>query len=552
MLKLLIGKGEMVMVASENEFTYIIAGAGSAGCVLANRLSEDPKNRVLLLEAGTKDSYPWIHIPVGYFKTAMNPKTDWCFETEADPGLNGRSIPYPRGKVLGGSSSINGLVYVRGQSQDYDQWRQLGNAGWSWDEVLPYFKKAEDQQRGESETHGVGGPLAVSDISFTRGFSSSFIDAAEEVGIPRTDDFNGGDQEGVGFYQLTTRNGRRCSAAVGFLNPVKHRSNLTIATEALVHRVIFEGKRAVGVEFSVKGEKRVERVTKQGGEILLSCGAIASPKVLQLSGVGPASVMQEFGIDMVHELPGVGMNLQDHLAARSVYKTNEPSLNNEVNSILGKLRIGLEYALFRKGPLTIAAGHVGMFAKTRPDLETPDVQFHVIPLSITGVGKELHRFAAFTASVCQLRPESRGHVVIKSTDPSVDPGIHPNYLATVNDQQTIVDGLKLSRKIIATPTMQKLVTEEFAPGLATQTDEQLLQFARDTGSTVYHPVSTCKMGPDPMAVVDERLRVHGMWGLRVVDASIMPTLNSGNTNAPTIMIGEKAADMILEDARNAA
>jgi len=552
MLILLIGKGEMVMVASENEFTYIIAGAGSAGCVLANRLSEDPKNRVLLLEAGTKDSYPWIHIPVGYFKTAMNPKTDWCFETEADPGLNGRSIPYPRGKVLGGSSSINGLVYVRGQSQDYDQWRQLGNAGWSWDEVLPYFKKAEDQQRGESETHGVGGPLAVSDISFTRGFSSSFIDAAEEVGIPRTDDFNGGDQEGVGFYQLTTRNGRRCSAAVGFLNPVKHRSNLTIATEALVHRVIFEGKRAVGVEFSVKGEKRVERVTKQGGEILLSCGAIASPKVLQLSGVGPASVMQEFGIDMVHELPGVGMNLQDHLAARSVYKTNEPSLNNEVNSILGKLRIGLEYALFRKGPLTIAAGHVGMFAKTRPDLETPDVQFHVIPLSITGVGKELHRFAAFTASVCQLRPESRGHVVIKSTDPSVDPGIHPNYLATVNDQQTIVDGLKLSRKIIATPTMQKLVTEEFAPGLATQTDEQLLQFARDTGSTVYHPVSTCKMGPDPMAVVDERLRVHGMRGLRVVDASIMPTLNSGNTNAPTIMIGEKAADMILEDARNAA
>lgn len=486
------------------------------------------------------------------FQDGNEPKTDWCFETEADPGLNGRSIPYPRGKVLGGSSSINGLVYVRGQSQDYDQWRQLGNAGWSWDEVLPYFKKAEDQQRGESETHGVGGPLAVSDISFTRGFSSSFIDAAEEVGIPRTDDFNGGDQEGVGFYQLTTRNGRRCSAAVGFLNPVKHRSNLTIATEALVHRVIFEGKRAVGVEFSVKGEKRVERVTKQGGEILLSCGAIASPKVLQLSGVGPASVMQEFGIDMVHELPGVGMNLQDHLAARSVYKTNEPSLNNEVNSILGKLRIGLEYALFRKGPLTIAAGHVGMFAKTRPDLETPDVQFHVIPLSITGVGKELHRFAAFTASVCQLRPESRGHVVIKSTDPSVDPGIHPNYLATVNDQQTIVDGLKLSRKIIATPTMQKLVTEEFAPGLATQTDEQLLQFARDTGSTVYHPVSTCKMGPDPMAVVDERLRVHGMWGLRVVDASIMPTLNSGNTNAPTIMIGEKAADMILEDARNAA
>ncbi|MDA0662905.1 MAG: choline dehydrogenase [Proteobacteria bacterium] len=540
------------MASSEDEYTYIIAGAGSAGCVLANRLSTDPKNRVLLLEAGTKDSYPWIHIPVGYFKTAMNPKTDWCFETETDPGLNGRSIPYPRGKVLGGSSSINGLVYIRGQSHDYDQWRQLGNAGWSWDDVLPYFKKAEDQQRGENETHGVGGPLAVSDISFTRGFSSAFIDAAAEVGIPRTDDFNSGDQEGVGFYQLTTRNGRRCSAAVGYLNPVKHRSNLTITTEALVHRVVFEGKRAVGIEFSVNGEKRIARVTKDGGEVLLSCGAVASPKVLQLSGVGPAPVLQEFGIGMVHELPGVGMNLQDHLAARSVYKTNEPSLNNEVNSILGKIRIGLEYALFRKGPMTIAAGHVGMFAKTRPDLETPDVQFHVIPLSITGVGKALHKFAAFTASVCQLRPESRGHVVIKSTDPSVDPAIHPNYLSTVNDQQTIVDGLRLSRKIMATPTMKKLVIEEFAPGPATQTDEQLLQFARDTGSTVYHPVSTCKMGPDSMAVVDERLRVHGMQGLRVVDASIMPTLNSGNTNAPTIMIAEKAADMILQDRRSAA
>ncbi|MEX2616085.1 MAG: choline dehydrogenase [Alphaproteobacteria bacterium] len=540
------------MAASEDEYTYIIAGAGSAGCVLANRLSADPKNRVLLLEAGTRDSYPWIHIPVGYFKTAMNPKTDWCFETEIDPGLNGRSIPYPRGKVLGGSSSINGLVYIRGQSRDYDQWRQLGNAGWSWEDVLPYFRKSEDQQRGESETHGVGGPIAVSDISFTRGFSSAFIAAAEEVGIRRTDDFNSGDQEGVGFYQLTTRNGRRCSAAVGYLNPVKHRSNLTITTEALVHRVIFDGKRATGVEFSVGGQKRVARVTQDGGEVLLSCGAVASPKVLQLSGVGPAPVLREFGIDIVHELPGVGMNLQDHLAARSVYKTNEPSLNNEVNSILGKMRIGLEYALFRKGPMTIAAGHVGMFARTRPDLETPDVQFHVIPLSITGVGKALHKFAAFTASVCQLRPESRGYVVIRSTDPSVDPAIHPNYLSTVTDQQTIVDGLKLSRKIMSTPTMKKLVIEEFAPGPAAQTDEQLLQFARDTGLTVYHPVSTCKMGPDSMAVVDERLRVHGMRGLRVVDASIMPTLNSGNTNAPTIMIAEKAADMILEDARSAA
>jgi choline dehydrogenase len=530
----------------EEEFDYIVVGAGSAGCVLANRLSAKPGNRVLLLEAGGRDSYPWIHIPVGFFKTMLNPKTDWCYYTEPDPGLNGRSIPWPRGKVLGGSSSINGLVYIRGQSNDYDQWRQLGNAGWSWDDVLPYFMKAEDQERGASEAHGAGGPLGVSDIGFTRGFSDAFIDAAEETGIPRTDDFNNGDQEGAGYFQLTTRNGRRCSAAVGYLRPIKNRNNLTITTRALVRRIVFEGKRAVGVEYEVDGQTRVSRAK---GEIVLSSGTIGSPQILQLSGVGPGAVLGEFGVPVVHESSGVGENLQDHLQTRAIYKTNQPSLNDEVNSLFRKALIGLEYALFRKGPLTLAAGHVGIFAKTRQDLETPDIQFHLIPLSTKGPGEGLHEFSAFTSSVCQLRPESRGKIVIKSPNPTDYPAIHPNYLSTVTDQQTMVAAMKLSRKIMATPTMKALITEEFLPGQGVQSDEDLLQHLRDYAGTIYHPVGTCKMGSDTLAVVDERLRVHGVEGLRVADASIMPTLVSGNTNAPAIMIGEKAADMMLEDAR---
>ncbi|NKB55905.1 MAG: choline dehydrogenase [Alphaproteobacteria bacterium] len=534
------------MAGTEEEFDYIVAGAGSAGCVLANRLSADSRNRVLLLEAGGRDNYPWIHIPVGYFKTILNPRTDWCFYTEPDAGLNGRSIPWPRGKVLGGSSSINGLVYIRGQSHDYNQWRQLGNTGWAWDDVLPYFMKAEDQERGASETHGAGGPLGVSDIGFSRGFSDAFIDAAEDIGIPRTDDFNSGDQEGAGYFQLTTRNGRRCSTAVGYLRPVKGRSNLSITTRALVRRILFEGKRAVGIEYMVDGQTRVAR-TK--GEVILSSGAIGSPQILQLSGVGPGALLGEFGIPVVHEAPGVGENLQDHLQIRAIYKTNQPSLNDEVNSLFRKALMGLEYIFTRKGPLTLAAGHVGMFARTRPDLETPDVQFHLIPLSTKAPGEGLHEFSAFTSSVCQLRPESRGRIVIKSPDPTSYPAIHPNYLSAVTDQQTIVGGMKLSRKIMATPVMQSLITEEFMPGTDVQSDEDLLEHARDNAGTIYHPVGTCKMGDDPMAVVDERLRVHGIKRLRVVDASIMPTLVSGNTNAPSIMIGEKASDMILEDAR---
>ena len=528
------------------EFDYIVAGAGSAGCALANRLSADAGNRVLLLEAGGRDTYPWIHIPVGYFKTMLNPKTDWCYQTEPDPGLNGRSIPWPRGKVLGGSSSINGLVYIRGQSHDYDQWRQLGNAGWAWDDVLPYFMRAEDNERGANATHGEGGPLGVSDVGFSRGFSDAFIDAAEEIGIPRTNDFNSGDQEGAGYFQLTTKNGRRCSAAVGYLKPIKDRANLTIATGAQVRRVLFDGKRAIGIEYDANGQTTVARAK---GEIVLSLGAIGSPQILQLSGVGPGALLGEFGIPVVRELPGVGENLQDHLQIRAVYKTNQPSLNDEVNSLFRKALIGLEYALFRKGPMTIAAGHVGMFAKTREELETPDVQFHFIPLSTKGPGDGLHDFSAFTSSVCQVRPESRGRIVIKSPNHADYPAIIPNYLSTEIDRQTIVAGMKLSRKIMATPTMQDLIIEEFLPGLGVQSDDELLEHARDNAGTIYHPVGTCKMGNDPMAVVDERLRVRGVDGLRVADASIMPTLVSGNTNAPSIMIGEKASDMVLEEAR---
>jgi len=528
------------------EFDYIVAGAGSAGCALANRLSADAGNRVLLLEAGGRDTYPWIHIPVGYFKTMLNPKTDWCYQTEPDPGLNGRCIPWPRGKVLGGSSSINGLVYIRGQSHDYDQWRQLGNAGWAWDDVLPYFMRAEDNERGANATHGEGGPLGVSDVGFSRGFSDAFIDAAEEIGIPRTNDFNSGDQEGAGYFQLTTKNGRRCSAAVGYLKPIKDRANLTIATGAQVRRVLFDGKRAIGIEYDANGQTAVARAK---GEIVLALGAIGSPQILQLSGVGPGALLGEFGIPVVRELPGVGENLQDHLQIRAVYKTNQPSLNDEVNSLFRKALIGLEYALFRKGPMTIAAGHVGMFAKTREELETPDVQFHFIPLSTKGPGDGLHDFSAFTSSVCQVRPESRGRIVIKSPNHADYPAIIPNYLSTEIDRQTIVAGMKLSRKIMATPTMQDLIIEEFLPGLGVQSDDELLEHARDNAGTIYHPVGTCKMGNDPMAVVDERLRVRGVDGLRVADASIMPTLVSGNTNAPSIMIGEKASDMVLEEAR---
>jgi choline dehydrogenase len=533
------------MTNTHQNFDYIIVGAGSAGCVLANRLSADPGATVLLIEAGGRDWNPWIHVPVGYFKTMHNPRTDWCYETAPDPGLNDRAIAWPRGKVLGGSSAINGLLYVRGQPQDYDHWRQLGNAGWTWDEVLPYFKRAEDQERGADEFHGVGGPLSVSNMRVRRDVCDAFIKGAAECGIPARDDFNRDDHEGAGYFQLTARNGFRCSTAVGYLKPVRRRPNLSVVTKAQVERVVFKAREATGVVFRRSGS-RVEVTARR--EIILSAGAIGSPQILQLSGVGPEELLRRFEIPIIHALPGVGENLQDHLQIRSVYKCLRPTLNDEVNNPLRKMLIGLEYILFRTGPMSMGASQVAAFAKTDAMLETPDIQFHFQPLSADKPGDGLHRFSAFTSSVCQLRPESRGSIAIRSPDPDVHPEIRPNYLATETDQKVTVAGMKLSRRICRSESMTPFVAEEMLPGEAAQSDAALLECARNIGQTIYHPVGTCKMGADEHAVVDERLRVRGVDRLRVVDASIMPTITSGNTNAPTIMIAEKAADMILDEA----
>ena len=528
---------------------YIVVGAGSAGCVLAARLSEDPSTRVLLLEAGGRDTNPWIHIPVGYFKTMHNPATDWRYRTEPEPSLNGRSLDWPRGKVLGGSSSINGLLYVRGQAQDFDHWRQLGNAGWSFEDVLPYFIKAEDQERGASEWHGTGGPQAVSDMRVRRDVCDAFIAGAEEIGIPRNDDINGARQEGAGYFQLTARNGRRWSTAVGYLRPARRRRNLRIVTGAHVHRLRLDAGRAVGVRYAVGAQ--VHEATARA-EVALCAGAIGSPQILQLSGVGPAELLARHGVETVHHLPGVGENLQDHLQLRAVYKCTRPTLNDEVNNTFRKALIGVEYLLRRTGPMSMGASQVYAFARTRPELETPDIQFHFQPLSADKPGEGLHRFPAFTSSVCQLRPESRGRVRIKHPDPYAYPAIEPNYLATAGDRAAAVAGLRMTRAITGSRAMQPFVEEELLPGAEVRTDEELLDAAREIAQTIYHPVGTCAMGQGPNAVVDERLRVRGVGGLRVVDASVMPVITSGNTNAPTIMIAEKAADMIRADAARSA
>jgi choline dehydrogenase len=531
----------------EGVYDYIVVGGGSAGCVLANRLSADPSRRVLLLEAGGRDWNPWIHIPVGYFKTMHNPRTDWCFKTEPDKGLNGRRLDWPRGKVLGGSSSINGLLYIRGQKEDYDHWRQLGNTGWSFEDVLPYFKRAEDQERGADDYHGTGGPLAVSDMRIRRELCNKFIAAAGELGIPPSDDFNGTHQEGAGYFQLTARNGRRCSTAVGYLKPARRRANLEIVTRAQTERVLFEDRRAVGVAYRRNGRLTEVRCR---GEVILAAGAIGSPQILLLSGIGPGAQLQRFGIPLVHTLPGVGRNLQDHLQVRMVFKTHQPiTMNDQVHNPLRRALMGLDYLLFRRGPLTMGASQVCVFARTSPEAATPDIQFHLQPLSADKPGEGLHRFSAFTSSTCQLRPESRGVIELRSPFAQDHPAIHPNYLATVKDQQVTVAGMKMSRAIAATKTLAPLISEELTPGPAAVSDADLLEAARNISQTIYHPVGTCKMGHDETAVVDERLRVHGLEGLRVVDASIMPSLVSGNTNAPTIMIAEKASDMILADAK---
>ena len=530
-----------------SEFDYVIVGAGSAGCVLANRLSADGKHSVLLLEAGPKDTNLWIHVPLGYGKLFKEKSVNWMYSTEPEPGLNGRQVFQPRGKVLGGSSSINGLLYVRGQHEDYDRWRQRGNTGWGYDDVLPYFKKAENQQRGADKYHGAGGPLPVSDWRHADPLSEAFVVAAAETGIPTNPDFNGARQEGAGFFQTTTRRGRRASTAFSYLRPAKSRGNLHVETSALAQRILFEGRRARAVEYRQEGRLRTARARK---EILVSSGAYNSPQLLQLSGVGPAELLKRHGIDIVLDAPGVGNDLQDHLQVRVVTRCAQTvTLNDIMNNPVRRIWAGARYAALRKGPLTIAAGTSGAFFKTSPRLASPDIQIHFLPFSTDKMGEKLHSFSGFTASVCQLRPESRGSLKIKSADPSVPPEIRINYLATETDRAAFIDGIRILRKILAAPALKSYAVEEIHPGPKVTSDEDLLAFCRQTGSTVYHPTSTCRMGNDPLAVVDQRLRVRGIEGLRVVDASVMPDLMSGNTNAPTIMIAEKGSDMILEDAR---
>jgi choline dehydrogenase len=535
----------MAAMTDAASFDYIVVGAGSAGCVLANRLTASGRHRVLLLEAGGHDRHIWIHIPLGYGKLFADRRVNWLYASEPEPELNNRSIIQPRGKVLGGSSSINGLLYLRGQPADFDHWRQLGNSGWSFEDVLPYFRRAEDQERGEDALHGVGGPLAVSDVCEPHPLCEAFIESAQQAGFPRCDDFNGPTQEGAGYFQLTTRNGRRCSTAVGYLRQARRRSNLAIVTNALASRILLSDRRAVGVEYRHGDTTCIAHASR---EVILAGGAFNSPQLLQLSGLGPAALLRSLGIDVIADMPGVGAELQDHLQVRMQYRCTEPiTMNDVVHSWRHRIGAGLRYLLLRKGLLAVGAGYAGGFFRTSALAATPDVQVHFIIFSGETSGAALHPFPGFIASVCQLRPESRGFVRVKSADPRQPPAIQPRYLSSPSDRDTVVAGLKLLRGIMGQRPMRHYIAEERAPGPQVASDEDLLAFARAAGSTVFHPTSTCRMGSDATAVVDER-RVRGMGNLRVVDASIMPTVVSGNTNAAVIMIAEKGADIILQDA----
>ncbi|MCO6415645.1 choline dehydrogenase [Siccirubricoccus sp. KC 17139] len=526
---------------------YVVVGAGSAGCAVAARLSEDPSVTVVLLEAGGRDRNPWLHVPIGYAKTMYHPTLSWNLMTEPEPNLGGRRVPWPRGRTLGGSSAINGLLYVRGQHADYDHWRQLGCTGWGFEDVLPYFKRSEDQERGASALHGKGGPLAVSDLRDRNPLAESFIEAAVELGLPRNDDFNGAEQEGAGFYQTTSRNGWRCSAATAYLKPARGRPNLTVVTDAHSTGLLLEGRRAAGVKLERHGAKLTIKAVR---EVILCGGAIASPHLLMLSGIGPAAHLQEMGIAVVHDLPSVGRNLQDHFQARLAYRVNQKaSMNTRTRTWWGKALMGAEFALRRTGPLTVSAGTAGLFARVLPGSATPDVQFHFLPFSTSATMLELHPFPGMTLSVCQLRPESRGTITLASPDPRAKALIHANYLATETDRRCMIEGAKLGRRLAQTAALSRWVEEEIAPGPGAVSDEDWLEWIRRTGGTIYHPSGTCRMGGDPASVVDPELRVRGIEGLRVADASIMPTVVSGNTNAPAIMIGEKCADMVKAAAK---
>ncbi|MBX9459572.1 MAG: GMC family oxidoreductase N-terminal domain-containing protein [Rhizobium sp.] len=536
----------------EGDYDYVIVGAGTAGCILANQLSADPSNRVLLLEAGGRDNWIWFHIPVGYLFAIGNPRADWMFRTEAEPGLNGRSLAYPRGKVIGGSSAINAMIAMRGQAADYDHWRQLGLTGWGWSDVLPLFRRMEDHFLGDSEHHGVGGGWRVEPPRIAWQVLTAVQQAAAEMGIPVSPDFNTGDNEGSGYFHVNQKTGRRWSSARGFLKPVLSRTNLRLETGVTVERLLFEGRAVTGLRFRQHGATKSIKARR---EVILCAGSIGSTQILQRSGIGPGEWLAPLGIEMVHEVKGLGRNLQDHLQQRAIYKVSGvKTLNETYHNLIKRGMMGLEYALLRRGPLTMAPSQLGIFTRSDPSQERPNIQFHVQPLSLDKFGEPLHRFPAITVSACNLRPSSRGVIRLRSADLDAPPIIAPNYLSTDDDRQVAADAIRVTRRLMRQAALERFAPQEYLPGPDVGDDDAALaKAAGDIGTTIFHPVGTAKMGlsSDPYAVVDARLRVHGLCGLRVVDASVMPTITSGNTNTPTSMIAMNGASMIIEDAKAA-